>query len=490
MTTDRELDVEEVKGQPLTTADVHAPLERRHRASLAVVRSVIGDAEEQLHTLRKLSLGLPVRVNERLADGSVIEHVLTPTIREVERAAEYLVDRRHGRIFGEVKGDPGDMHAAPDAIPAGLRVRLREVAREWVFERESLGEKGDSPMDEEAQRVLMMDSTYTPTWPAPGEARPPVGAFAPASSEGAPARGAPAAGGGRAPEDPRPLAWGPPTDMRVTSLPAPLEPEILPGGVKSAVDILARTTTMGPCDNCGHIHAGGDCDVWMGLLGRSCGCAEYVDTAESLRAPNGDPVYIPDRCTEAALEVPVAQQRRYAECVAAESAEKCLLCGHRAEEHFATASSTGCVECKCREFKAGGGRDGVTEEGVGLGGDPGAARAQGSVPESVGARVVAGAAVRGGGAAESEVVSGAAAGSGEGDDRDRGAAGGEGRVAGDAGDARGGAGAGAGSKEPGGVRPGDASADRGDGEAGPEVVDADAAFAAFLAKKTAKKKGK
>jgi len=286
---------------------------KRQRAALAVVRQVIGDAREQLESMRRLSVGLPVRVVEELVTGERVEHVVHPSARDVREAAAYLIERRWGSV---VETEPLDPDSVPTAaqLPDGLRVRLRTLAREITFE------KGHSPRDADADGLVPLD--HVAVWPERGTAPPPA--------EGVPARRGAWGGGGAPQGGPTRCDVGPKLETRVLLLPDPLEVEKTPG--------VSRMPS--PCGTCGHRHAAVDaeCDVWMEGFGRSCRCPVYVDLDEGLVEES---VVLSPEAVKLAEVFIEASAGAWSECV----------CGHARVAHFLTPASRACTVCGCRVFR-------------------------------------------------------------------------------------------------------------------------------------------
>ena len=292
----------------------------RQRAALAVVREVIGDAREQLEVMRRISVGLPVQVHERLADGTIREHYLRPAMRDIREACMFLVERRWGRSrWAEAAAGEHDSTPALQ-MAEGMRLRLREVARELVLERvPDAVEKGHSPRDAEPDEMAVIEAELAPVWPAQG-----VGVPAPRPAGG---------GGGRGNRGPNGASVGPLIERRASSMPEPLRniPENIPAGAQ-------ETPMPAPCSMCGHVH-GEECEEWMPGFGRSCRCPEYVD-----------PDVAGEEVTVVEPEAQVVADGMALAARAGREPEGRCGCGHELVEHFATPASTRCTVCGCRGY--------------------------------------------------------------------------------------------------------------------------------------------
>ena len=295
---------------------------RRQRTALAVVRASIGDASEQLEVLRRMSVGLPVAVNERMPDGSIVEHLLRPDLKDVRAACMYLIERRWGRArWAEASIGEGEAHpdAGLAALPDGTRVRLRTLAREFTLEIPSAVEKGHSPRDE-AHDAGALTLEVVPVWPAQGGEEVP-----------APARGG--GGGGSAKGVPSRASVGPLIEGRTLNMPEPLFSVEIPAVLEPGMP--------GPCSLCGHRHEE-ECEEYMAGMGRSCRCPVYVDpdvSSEETIAASPEMQRVADGVALAARAV--------------ESEGGRCGCGHGMKEHFATKATTRCAVCGCRGYREG-----------------------------------------------------------------------------------------------------------------------------------------
>ncbi len=302
---------------------------RRQRAALAVVRGVIGDATEQLEVLRRISVGLPVVVHERQADGSILEHALKPSMADVRAACMFLIERRWGRSrWSEAPAAPSDgvPGASSLALPEGMRLRMRELAREFVLEQAAPAavEKGHSPRD--AEREPMPGTIdLVPVWPAQGERG--AGAGGEEVPRPAGARGRGGARGGV----PASASVGPLIEGRKVFMPEPL-----PNSQKTPGVLQGEVRMPAPCSICGHRHEE-ECEEYMAGFGRSCRCPQYVDpdvVGEEVVVVSPEAKRVADGMALAARE---------------EKAARCG-CGHELGEHFATKATTRCTVCGCRSF--------------------------------------------------------------------------------------------------------------------------------------------
>ncbi len=109
----------------------------RRKGALALVKSVIGDAREQLAMLERISRGEGIVLTYSDRKGRKRRKLLWPTLTDARKCAIYLVERRWGKLPAY---SPSDATAEPITgfdgaqLPDGLRLKLREVARELVLE--------------------------------------------------------------------------------------------------------------------------------------------------------------------------------------------------------------------------------------------------------------------------------------------------------------------------------------------------------------------
>ena len=118
----------------LPARDPDAPT-KRQRAALATVRDVVGDATEQLEVMRRISVGLPVVVNERLPDA-----VLTAAdeVELVDMSPRALRQRmKHGNVYPPERA----AIALDKFFSEGNLTALRELALRFTARRvdEQLG---------------------------------------------------------------------------------------------------------------------------------------------------------------------------------------------------------------------------------------------------------------------------------------------------------------------------------------------------------------
>lgn len=107
------------------------PVGRRRRSMLATVRELVGDAEEQLTMLRRISLGETIEIGKGKG-----KRTLVPDLADVRQACIYLIERRWGKlptfdpISDRVDALSADGAGPSAVIPARLATQLRSIARQ------------------------------------------------------------------------------------------------------------------------------------------------------------------------------------------------------------------------------------------------------------------------------------------------------------------------------------------------------------------------